>query len=123
MAFLNYHDCPWRATVDLVRGRVPPASLLGCLLCLDMLPLSDACFHASTGHPVLGCLVEDDRHARTLEDSVFCHLVAVSVHVTFVYRRCECVSCVAIVAVRATEPVGVKTSNVLGSHVLSSECT
>jgi len=30
-------------------------------------------------------LVEDDHHARTLEDSVFCHLVAVGVHVTFVY--------------------------------------
>ena len=37
--------------------------------------------------PVSGGLVEDDHHARTLEDSVFCHLVAVSVHVTFVYRR------------------------------------
>jgi len=24
MAFLGYHDCPWRATADLVRGRVPP---------------------------------------------------------------------------------------------------
>ena len=24
MAVLDYHDCPWRATVDLVRGRVPP---------------------------------------------------------------------------------------------------
>jgi len=48
MAFLNYHDCPWRATADLVRGRVPPcvsawllalsryASIIGCLLsCFD----------------------------------------------------------------------------------------
>jgi len=33
---------------------------------------------------VSGGLVEDDHHARTLEDSVFCYLVAVSVHVTFV---------------------------------------
>ena len=49
MAFLNYRDCPWRATADLVRGRVPPrvsawfialsryAFIIGCLL--DMLPL------------------------------------------------------------------------------------
>ena len=37
--------------------------------------------------PVSGGLVEDNHHARTLEDSVFCHLVAVSVRVTFVYRR------------------------------------
>jgi len=37
--------------------------------------------------PVSGGLVEDDHHKRSLEDSVFCHLVAVSVHVTFVYRR------------------------------------
>jgi len=37
--------------------------------------------------PVSGGLVEDDHHARSLEDGVFCHLVAVSVHVTFVYRR------------------------------------
>ena len=36
---------------------------------------------------VLGGLVEDDQHARTLEDSVFYHLVTVSVHVTFVYLR------------------------------------
>ena len=31
MSFLNYHDCPWRATTDLVRGRVSsrvPAWLL-----------------------------------------------------------------------------------------------
>jgi len=48
MAFLNYHDCPWRATADLVSGRVPPrvsawllalsryASIIGCFLsCLD----------------------------------------------------------------------------------------
>ena len=40
-----------------------------------------------TDFPVSGGLVEDDHHARTREDSVFCHLVAVSVHVTFVYRR------------------------------------
>jgi len=32
----------------------PPASLLGCLLCLDMLPLSDACSRASTGLPCIG---------------------------------------------------------------------
>jgi len=31
--------------------------------------------------PVLGGLVEDDHHARSLEDGVFCHLLAVSVHV------------------------------------------
>jgi len=37
--------------------------------------------------PVSGGLVEDDHHAKTLEDSVFYHLVAVSLHVTFVYRR------------------------------------
>jgi len=36
--------------------------------------------------PVSGGLVEDDHHARSLEDGVFCHLVAVSVHVTFVYQ-------------------------------------
>ena len=24
MAFSHYYDCPWRATADLVRGRVPP---------------------------------------------------------------------------------------------------
>ena len=32
--------------------------------------------------PVSGGLVEDDHHARNLEDSVFRHLVAVTVHVT-----------------------------------------
>jgi len=36
--------------------------------------------------PLSGGLFEDDHHARSLEDSVFCHRVAVSVHVTFVYR-------------------------------------
>jgi hypothetical protein len=48
MSFLNYHDCPWRATADLVRGRVSSrvpawllalsgyASIIGCLLsCFD----------------------------------------------------------------------------------------
>jgi len=35
---------------------------------------------------VSGGLVEDNHHARSLEDSVFCHLVTVSVHVTFVYQ-------------------------------------
>jgi len=35
---------------------------------------------------VSGGLVEDDHHTKSLEDSVFCHLVAVSVQVTFVYR-------------------------------------
>ena len=37
---------------------------------------------------VSGGLVKDDHHARGLEDSVFRHLVAVTVHVTFVYRCC-----------------------------------
>jgi len=81
-------SCPWRATADLVRGRVPPrvsawllalsryASIIGCLL---------SCFDWTSRYR--GGLVEDDHHARTLEDSVFCHLVAVSVRVTFVYRR------------------------------------
>ena len=36
---------------------------------------------------VSGGLVEDDHHARTLEDGVFCHLVAAIVHVIFMYRR------------------------------------
>jgi len=36
--------------------------------------------------PVSRDLVEDDHHARGLEDGVFRHLVAVTVHVTFVYR-------------------------------------
>jgi len=35
---------------------------------------------------ILGALVEDDHHARGLADGVFRHLVAVTVHVTFVYR-------------------------------------
>jgi len=48
MSFLNYHDCPWRATTDLVRGRVSSrvpvwllalsryASIIRCLLsCFD----------------------------------------------------------------------------------------
>ena len=37
--------------------------------------------------PVSGGLVEDDHHTRPLENSVFCYLVTVSVHVTFVDRR------------------------------------
>jgi len=32
---------------------------------------------------VSGGLVEDDHHARSLEDGIFCHLVAVSIHITF----------------------------------------
>ena len=64
-------------------------------LCLYLAARSvSICFHdrmlaliLRLDFPVSGCLVEDDHHARTLEDSVFCHLVAVSVHVTFVDRR------------------------------------
>ena len=95
MSFLNYHDWPWRATADLVCGRVSSrvpawllalsryASIIGCLLlCFTWTSAS-----ARKDFPVSGGLVEDDHHARTLEDGVFCHLVAVSVHVTFVYRR------------------------------------
>ena len=55
MSFLNYHDCPWRALQRILFVDVsPPASLLGCSLCLDMLPLSDACSQASTGLPGIG---------------------------------------------------------------------
>ena len=39
--------------------------------------------------PVSGGLVEDDHHARSREDGIFRHLVAVTVHVTFVYRCCH----------------------------------
>jgi len=37
-------------------------------------------------HLVSGGLVEDDHHARSLENGVFRHLVTVTVHVTFVHR-------------------------------------
>jgi len=64
-------------------------------LCLYLADRSvSICFHyrmlaliLRLDFPVSGGLVEDDHHTKTLEDSVFCHLVAVSVHVTFVYRR------------------------------------
>jgi len=64
-------------------------------LCLYLTARSvSVCFHdrmlaliLRLDFPVSGGLVEDDHHARTLEDSVFCYLVAVSVHVTFVDRR------------------------------------
>jgi len=62
-------------------------------LCLAARSVS-ICFHYQMlalmlrlDFPVSGGLVEDDHHARSLKDGVFCHLVAVSVHVTFVYRR------------------------------------
>ena len=35
-------------------GVYSPVFLLGCSLRLDMLPLSDACSHASTGLPCIG---------------------------------------------------------------------
>jgi len=64
-------------------------------LCLYLAARSvSVCFHdrmlaliLRLDFPVSGGLVEDDHHARTLEDSVFRYLVAVSVHVTFVDRR------------------------------------
>ena len=65
----------------------PPASLLDCSLCLDTLSLSDAYSRTLIGPPGIGGLVEDDHHARSRENGIFYHLVAVSVHVTFVYRR------------------------------------
>jgi len=70
------------------------ACLLPCT-CLAARSVS-ICFHyrmlafmLRLDFPVSGGLVEDDHHARTLEDGVFCHLVqvAASVHVSFVYWR------------------------------------
>ena len=66
--------------------------LLPCL-CLAARSVS-ICFHYQMlalmlrlDFPVSEGLVKDDHHARTLEDGVFCHLVAVRVHVIFVYRH------------------------------------
>ena len=80
----TYHDRPWRRSCSW-------AWLLP-RLCLTARSVS-ICFHYQMltlglwlDLPVSGGLVEDDHHARSLEDGVFCHLVAVSVHVTFVYR-------------------------------------
>ena len=44
--FLRYsRSCSWTSL---------PASLLGCSLCLDTLPLLDSCSHASTRLPCIG---------------------------------------------------------------------
>jgi len=65
----------------------PPASLFDSSLRHDVLSLSDVTPGLRLDLPVSGGLVEDDHHhARTLEDGVFCHLVAVSVRVTLVYQ-------------------------------------
>jgi len=51
--------------------------------------------------PVSGGLVEDDHHARGLEDDVFRHFVAVTAHVTFVHR-CHTPSIRALPSISAT---------------------
>ena len=77
MAFLDYYDCPWRATADLVRGRVPPR-VSSWLLALSRYASFIGFFLSYlTDFLVSGGLVEDDDHTRTREDSIFCHLVAV----------------------------------------------
>ena len=53
----------------------PPASLFDSSLRHDVLSLSDVTPGLRLDLPVSGGLVEDDHHARSLEDGVFCQLV------------------------------------------------